>query len=266
MRFLLLLWLTATASSGLGFVAVGTRVPAMELPTPSGETRPLVDPDRTTVFLFFDPEKPHSLEALHEMAGVQARVGTEDVRWIGILSDRFDPAKAEEAVSGAGVRLQLLLDRNDALYGALEVRLYPTAGVIDPTGVLRAYVPYSSSNFAGALEAHLLHALGRLDDEGLEKALHPHAASVESDNGKARRHIKLAEMLWKVGRQDKAIEEARRAVENAPDMASAHAVLGDYLARTGRCEEARKALATALELDPGNERAKAAIERCDGDD
>jgi len=247
---------------GLAFVKVGTVIPNPDLPGLDGSEHALVDRQRLTVFLFFDPAQPRCLEVMREMGGLQGSFPKEKVRWVGIVSDRFDPAKAVTAAREAGLGLELLTDRGDQLYGALEVRLYPTVGIVDTKGVLRAYLPYHKVNFTGALDAEIRHALGEIDDAALERALHPQAADIGTKQAEAGRYLRFAEMLWKMGKRDKAIAKAREAAGIAPGSAAAHALLGSYLAGAGDCEKARPELEKALQLDPDNEQARKAMEAC----
>ncbi len=247
------------------FVKVGTVVPNPTLAGVDGGEHALVDPERLTVFLFFDPSQPHSREVMEEMARLQEKLKDENLRWVGVVSDRFDPAQASQLTGETGLVLELLVDREDRLYGDLEVRLYPTLGVIDTQGKLLAYLPYRKVNFAGSLEAYLLHALGRIDDEQLARALEPRAAEVGGNGAEAARRLKFARMLWDRGKQEKALEMARQAVEAAPESAEANALVGIFLAGMGDCEGARASLARALELDPENEQARAALEGCSGE-
>ena len=249
-------------SLGLAFAKVGSVIPNPTLPAPDGSRHALVDPERLTVFLFFDPAQPRCLDVMGEMSGLQKKFPAGKVRWVGIVSDRFDPSAAAAAVQKAGLKLQLLLDPKDRLYGGLEVRLYPTVGIVDSGGVLRAYLPYHKVNFTGALEAEIRHALGEIDDAALDRALHPKAVDIGTASAEAGRLLRFARMLWKMGQRDKALATARQAVEAAPSSAEAHALAGTYLAAMGRCDEALPSLERALELDPGNEEARTAMTEC----
>ena len=246
----------------LSFVKVGTVVPNPSLPGVEGGEHALVDPQRLTVFLFFDPSQPHSREVMEEMARLQEKMAGENVRWVGVVSDRFDAAAAEALTGETGLKLELLVDRGDRLYGDLEVRLYPTLGLIDSRGVLLAYLPYRKVNFTGALEAYLRHALGQIDDEQLASALDPKAAHIGGNGAEAGRLLKFAGMLWQRGKRDAALSTARKAVEAAPGLAEAHATVGVYLAGMGDCEAARASLLEALKLDPECETARTALEEC----
>jgi len=247
---------------GLAFAQVGTVIPNPTMAGIDGKQHALVDPQRLSVFLFFDPAQPRCLEVMKEMAGLQGSFSGDTVRWVGILSDRFDEATAAAAVRKARLALEILIDPGDTLYGALEVRLYPTVGILDKAGVLKAYLPYRKVNFTGALEAEIRHALGEIDDAALERALHPQAADIGGANAEAGRLLRFAGMLWKMGKKEKALATARKALETAPSSAEAQALVGIYLAGMGNCGEAIPNLQEALKLDPDNAEARRALTGC----
>jgi len=250
--------------TGVAFanVDVGSALPNPSLVGLDGVERALVDRQRATVFLFFDPRQDRSREVLGALADLQGEFDDTDVRWVGVVSDRFSSEDAASALSEIGVRLDTVVDSGDRLYGELGVRLYPSIGIADSQAILRAYLPYAKVNYMGAVEAHLRHVLGQIDDDALDRALHPTVGYVSSDAAAVGRTLKLARMLWDNGKRDKALAKAREAAEAAPDMADPHALVGIFLVEEGLCEEGRKSLSKALEIDPDQAEARAALLDC----
>jgi len=237
-------------------------VPNPDMPTATGGKEKLLAPEGLTVFIFFDPGGDHSREVLFQIAGIQAKMSEEKIHWKGILSDRFDVGAAAEMLTRSGADLDLLIDTGDRLYGQLKIRLYPTVDIADAQGVLHAYLPYTRANFDASLEAQLLHALGRIDDAQLAKALEPHAMEVNSSSAEAARMLKLAAILWKNDKREKAVEMAEKAVVISPESAGAQAALGLYLARSGQCREATAHLEKAAASMPENEEVTTALSHC----
>jgi len=254
--------LLLTAGVAFANIEVGSALPNPSLAGLDGIERSLVDPERVTVFLFFDPQQIHSRDVLGALAELQREFDDTGVRWVGVVSDRFSSESAASALSDSGVRLETVVDSGDRLYGELGVRLYPTAGIADTDATLRAYLPYAKVNYMSGLEAHLRHTLGQIDDGALDRALHPTAVDVSSTAAAVGRTLKLARMLWDNGKADKALAKAREAAEAAPDLADAHALVGVFLAEQGLCEEARVNLTRALEIDPSHSEAGAALLVC----
>jgi tetratricopeptide (TPR) repeat protein len=256
--------LVALASSGLAFanVEVGGRVPDPRLDRLEGGQRQLLAPGKTTLFVFFDPGHERCAETLGELAKVEGELAGAPVDWVGIVSERVPAGSVAPALAAAGARLDVVVDRSDALYGELGVRLLPSIGIADAAGVLRAYLPYERIGYAGAIRAHLEHALGRIDDAALAAALAPTAVTLNTDAEKARRTLTMAAKLYEMGKLDPALDTARKAAEADPGSAAAHALVGEILVAKSDCAGARPSLEKALALDPALEPAKAALARC----
>lgn len=251
--------------SGMAFayVDIGSPVPNPPQIGMDGVERSLVDSQAVTAFLFFHPKQEHSLEVLRALADLQKMMKDADIHWVGVVSDRFASEIVDAALAESGVDLETIIDEGDRLYGDLGVRLYPTIGIADSGGTLRAYLPYAKVNYMGALEAHLRHALGQIDDAALDLALHPTSADVSSQEAEVGRILKFARMLWDRDKRDKALAKAQEAVQTAPDLADPHALVGFFLVEMGNCDEGRTSLNRALEIDPDNTEALAALGKCD---
>ena len=243
-------------------VEVGSVVPRVTLKGTDEVACSLVDAQRVTAFLFFDPEQEHSREVLQALGRLQKGMSEPGVRWIGIVSDRVPEDVTAEVVDSAGVDLSIVVDRGDALYGALGVRLFPSIGIVDTEGLLRAYLPFAKVNYMGSVEAHLRHVLGQINDEELQQALHPKSIDVHSQEAAIGRTLKFARMLWDAGKRDKALAKAQEAEENAPDLAGPHALVGFFMVEEGNCDDGRTHLDAALAIEPDHEGALAALSTC----
>lgn len=257
-------WLPGLLSGLLAFayVAVGAPVPNPELPTLDGGSRSLLAAEGVTVFVFFDPEQEHSREVLGRLARLRGEMQGKPVDWVGVASDRFSAEAVAQALAAAELEMPVVVDRGDALYGALGVRLYPSAGIAGPGRELLAYLPYTKVNYARSLEAHLRHALGEIGDEELQAALEPEAVDWGGDGARAQANLRLARMLLAAGKLDKALERAREGAAQAPELAEAHGLVGAVQAAQGDCAAARESLGKALQLDPDNATAREASAKC----
>lgn len=251
--------------SGMAFanVELGEPIPNPSLPGLDGVERNLLDPQRVTTFVFFDPQQSHSIEVLGDLAELQKNLEGSDVCWVGVVSDRMSSEAVISALDESGVTLDIVVDIGDRLYGELGVRLFPSIGIADAGGALLAYLPYAKVNYMGSLEAYLGHALGRIDDGALERALNPSSTDVGTEEAQSRRILKFAHMLWDREKREKALEKAQEAVEIAPDLADAHATVGIFQVEMGNCEEGLASLNRALEIDPDHFEALAALGKCD---
>jgi len=113
----------------------------------------------------------------------------------------------------------------------------------------------------GQAEAHanLANALARLPGRGGE-AIAEYSAALRIDPSDAQSHYGLGLLLAREpGRVREAIEEFETAVQLNPGLAEAHFGLGISLAISGRRNEAEAHLKRALEIRPGYEPARKAL-------
>jgi tetratricopeptide (TPR) repeat protein len=217
------------------------------------------------VFIFFRPNQDHSLEALKQMAACEKELEGKPVHWVAIVADAAPEPDVRETVRQSGIRMPVLVDRGDALYGLLGVKLHPSIGIADPEHRLAAYEPFKMINYCETVRARIRYLLHEIDAAQLESALHPPQASIASGNeATARRYVMLGRMQLKSRQYDKALESARKSLEADTWNEAGLVLMGKALGGLGRCDEARKAFGQALERDPKNPAALEGIESCQG--
>jgi hypothetical protein len=248
-------------------VEVGQRVDDEELPTIDGGREPLLSRKAlANVLVFFRPGHDRSLATLKAMAGCEKEFAGRPVRWVAVVSGGHPADAVRATVAESGIRMPVLVDEGDRLYGKLGVRLHPVVGIVDDQGTLLDYVPFHQVNYCDMIRVRIrfaLHdvdaaAVGRVDAP--PKALYPN----EIPGAVAGRHVNLGEKFLASGQGPKAADQARIALEKDPGLAAAHALLGRALASQGRCREALSALDAALRLDPANAAAAEARLACEG--
>lgn len=217
------------------------------MPTLDGRTEQLLGDARVNVLVFFRAGQDHSASTLAQLAALEAELAGRPVRFVGVVSasDPRDPIRA--MVRTSGVRMPVLLDEGDALYGQLGVTLHPCIWVTDARHHLAGYQPFRKLNLLDATRGRIQLALGEIDEAQLAAILDPHPAPVAASRAHAR--LKLARKLLAAGAAQAAVESARAAVAQEPDLAEAHAVLAEALAAAGRCDEAEREAAAARRLD-----------------
>jgi peroxiredoxin len=230
-------------------VGVGEKVPNPELRRLGGGAERLLSKARVTVFVFFRPNQDHSLQTLGQLAALEAELAGRDLRFVAVTSDSYDPAAVAATAKEAAVRMPVLIDTDDALYGALGVALHPVVGLAAPDGRLLGYQHFLKVNMLDVLRARIQHALGEIGPADLARAIDPPAAGTGSPAATARRRAILSRMLLERGHADKAAESARAAIEVAPQVAEGHTALAAALAAQGRCRESREAQEAARRLD-----------------
>jgi tetratricopeptide (TPR) repeat protein len=260
---LLLGWLAPWLSAlGFAHAQVGSVIENVEMPTLAGNRHPLLTNATANVFIFFKPGQEHSRSALKELATVEKELAGKSVHWVAVVSDRIPKPDAEAEVKEAGIKMPVLVDAGDTLYGKLGVALEPVVGVTDQDRKLIAYQPFTKVNFAAVIRARVRHLLKEIDDRELAAVLDPPAAVNGNDAATAQRRLKLAEKLAAAKSYEKALESVNLSLEKDPGIAAAHALRGHILAAQGKLPEAIEAFGRALKLDPQDARALEGMKAC----
>jgi tetratricopeptide (TPR) repeat protein len=227
---------------------IGAAIANRKMPTLDGRRELLLGTAKASVFVFFRTGQDHSASALRQLAALERELAGKPVRFVGIVSSDDPRDEVDAMVREAGVRMPVLLDENDALYGELGVVLHPSIGIADARHRLAGYQPFRKVNLLDATRGRIQLVLGEITEAQLAAILDPPAAPVAVNRAHAR--VKLARRLLGTGAVDAAIQSARAAVALEPATAETHAVLAEALARGGQCEEAAREAALAHRIDP----------------
>ncbi len=228
---------------------VGTRIADRTMPTVDGRRAALLAPGKVSVFVFVRTRQEFSEIALRQLATLERELATKPVRFVAVVSDSEVPSEAQQLARETGVRMPILVDQGDALYGELGVAMYPSAGVVGRDGRLAAFQPFRKVNYLDAMRGRVQLVLGELSEAALAEILDP-GVPVQTGGGRAHARLTLARALLAGGNTEKAIESARAAVALDPGLAAAHEVLSEALAKAGRCEDAEREVTEARKLAP----------------
>jgi hypothetical protein len=265
MRFV---WPSLVAATVLGSLPawpfahaqVGSVIENVELATVDGRKHALLSNATANVFLFFKPGQEHSRAVLQQVAVCARDLSTQSVHWVAVVSSRFSRTEIDAEVRETGIRMPVLIDDGDALYGRLGVALVPVTGITDRDHRLVAYQPFTKINYVEVVRARIRHLLKEISDAELAQVLNPPKATQGGDVEVAHRRLKLAEKLWRAGNAATAQENVRQSIAKDPTFAPAHALLGKILTAQGRWADAVDAFEQALKLDPANALAREALE------
>lgn len=203
------------------------------------------------VFVFFRPEQDRSVDALTEMARCEKEFEKRPVRWVGVVSDSWSAESVRALVKQTGIRMPVLVDAGDALYGKLGIRLHPVIGLVDRQGKLAYFEPFRQLNYCERIRVRIRHLLGEATEGDVAKVDNPDASPLpHSDQGVARRHVNFARRLHDIKQHDQALLEVQKALALSPSSA-AWALRGKILAAQGKCSEASLAFDEALKIEPG---------------
>jgi len=229
---------------------LGDEIPNPEMEVLAGGAAKPLGKARANVFVFFRPGQDHSLQVLRQLAQLEREFAGKPVRFAAIASASDDRVGLRAMAAEAGIKMPVLLDRDDELYGTLGVIMHPVVGIADQRQRLAADQHFLRVNMLDVLRARIQQVLGEIGEAEVAKVLQPPKATSGGVEAVARRRLHLARMLLERGHADKATENARAAVAAAPSLAEAHATLAQALAAGGHCAEAEQAHAEARRLDP----------------
>jgi tetratricopeptide (TPR) repeat protein len=155
-------------------------------------------------------------------------------------------------VKEAGVKMPVLVDAGDALYGKLGIRLHPVVLMADRSWKLTAFEPFRQINYCDRIRVRIKLLLGEATQADVTRVDEPAATPLpHSDQGVSKRHVNFARRLHDLKQDDQALAELQKALGMAPS-AAAWALRGEILAGRGQCAEATQALEAALKLEPTN--------------
>lgn len=252
----------ARASENERRVQVGERIDDVELRTLEGKRdRLLSRGTKANVFVFFRPQQERSLDTLKELATCEKEFATKPVRFVGVVSDSWTLEEVRAFVQEAGVKMTVLLDEGDALYGKLGIRLHPVILIADGKGVLSAFEPFRQINYCERVKVRIRFALGEVTEAEIAKVDQPERATTRTEEGVARRHLNFARTLLRIQQREKALEEVQKSLAILPG-ADAYAMQGEILASLGKCPEAVRAFDAALKIDPDHAVAKEGKKGC----
>jgi tetratricopeptide (TPR) repeat protein len=244
---------SAVPSEGHAFVnlPLGGTLKNRQLPTLDGKRAPLLGNAKANLFVFFRPGQDHSIQTLTQLAALEKEFEAKPVRFVGVTSDSYPRAEVAATAREAGIRMPILIDEGDALYGELGVALHPVVGIVDERGKLLAYQHFLKINMLDLLRGRIQVALGEIGEAEMARLVEPTAAPIAlGSRSGAKSRFLLARALLGRGNFEKAIENARAGVALDPTYAPVHAILAKALSAGGQCTEAERENAEALRIDP----------------
>jgi tetratricopeptide (TPR) repeat protein len=251
------------ACSALAFanVPLGAVVDNAVLPVLTGGQQSFLSDTNVSIFIFFKPGLEHSNQALAQIAQCQQELADQPVHWCAIVSDRSPQAEVEATVAATGLKMPVLIDAGDALYGRLGVVLHPVVGVTDERRRLVAYQPFAKVNYHAFMKAQVQHALKEITDAELDEVMHPQAAVLGGDASVAHRFFRLAEKQFQKTNDVQALASVQKSLDKNP-TADAWTLRGRILLAESNRVDAAAAFAAALKLDPQAAEAQAGLKAC----
>jgi tetratricopeptide (TPR) repeat protein len=233
---------------------VGTVVDNVELATAAGGREKLLAPKmKVTAVIFVRTGQPRSADALKAMSQCERDLAGKPVRFVAVVAGDTPVAEAAAMAAAAGVKMTVLLDEKDQLYGKMGVRNHPVVFLLDAKNAIADFEQYRQIDYCEVVKAHIRLLLGEVDAAAVARLEAPAKNSMPGDDLRdvANRDVNLGRRQLKIKQYEKALASARKALEKAPS-AAAFSLIGDVYAAQGNCPNALKQYEQALKLDPAD--------------
>ncbi len=241
---------------------LGDVVEPLELKTLDGKKEPIASKKaQANVVMFFRTGQEFSEDALKAMAECEKEFAAKPVHWVGVVSDSESLDVVRQEVAAAGVKMPVLVDVGDALYGRLEIRLHPYTIILDKDRRVVVREPFHKISFCDRVKAQIRFVLKEVGAEEIAKLENPEKGTFRIPGGVAKRHLNYGRLLLEQKKWEKALEQAEKALVEGP-LAPAYTLRGHALVGLGKCAEAIAAFDQALKLDPGDVGAKEGRKGC----
>jgi len=162
-------------------VAVGDAIRDRPMVTIDGSRQALLGQAHATVFVICRPDHDRSLQTLRALALLEKEFAGKPVRFVAVTSDSYSSKAVRTMMRQAGVRMEVLVDKDDQLAGDLGVDTRPAVAIADAAHRLAAYQHFLSVNMGAVIQAQIEDVLGR------QRALvHQGIPPAERDSGAPR--------------------------------------------------------------------------------
>lgn len=241
---------------------LGDVIEPLELQSLAGATTAIGSKKaQANVIFFFRTGQEFSDDALKALAECEREFAAKPVHWVGVVSDTEPADAVKAAVAAAGVKMPVVVDVGDALYGRLEVRLHPYTIILDRDRRVVVREPFHKISFCDRVKAQIRFVLREVGAEELAKLENPDKGTFRIPGGVAKRHLNYGRLLLEQKKWEKALEQAEKALADGP-LAPAYTLRGNALVGMGKCAEALAAFEQALKLDSGDEGAREGRKAC----
>jgi hypothetical protein len=241
---------------------LGDVIEPMELKSIDGRRLPIASKKaQANVIFFFRTGQEFSLDALKFMAECEKEFEAKPVNWVAVVSGTENPVEVKAAVDGSGIKMPVLVDEVDALYGRLEIRLHPYTVILDKDRRVAVREPFHKIGYCDRIRAQVRFTLKEITAEDVAKLENPEKGTFRVPGGVAKRHLNYGRLLLEQKKWDKVLEQAEKALAEGP-LAAAYTLRGNALVGMGKCHEALAAFDQALKIDSNDAGAKEGRKAC----
>jgi len=174
--------------------------------------------DQAAVVVFVRPGQQQSDDALEQIKAVVAKQPAAQV--VLIFSGPDNAAAGADYAAARRITWPVILDRDYALSGKMNVHVWPATIVVGSDGVELARLTSLPTTYAADLHAHLDFASRKIDKAELDRRLASKQVVAATTQQAATRFLIIANALLERGQVDDAMTEIDQGLTRDPNDAS----------------------------------------------
>lgn len=179
-----------------------------------GKTWTVSGDEANIVLLFFMTDQENSRYAAQQIE--EMTDGHGSIRVAVVISGTDAPVRARSLAETPEWALPVIADPDYAVSGRFSVRVWPTTIVIGRDGEQIGRIAGLPKSFSKDIAAYIDFADGKIDADAMKERLTSHDVVASTPARVAARHVQLAERLVLRGQVDLAQREAHKALEVDP--------------------------------------------------
>lgn len=195
---------------------------------------------RPTVVLFLMPAQPRTHDVIEQLTPVVRAVTNVNV--VVVVSGEKAPDGAARIKSEEACNWPIMLDRDYALSGLLNVHAWPTTVLIGGGGDVLAHLPGLPKHYAKNVDTHLAFASGKIDRAEFERRINEPELIVDDPKSMASRHLQVAMRLLDKGLVEQARVELEKSLRLSPESPALQLAMVRALLRLGDVNRAASVL------------------------
>jgi tetratricopeptide (TPR) repeat protein len=199
---------TSTAGATVGWTAKDTAGRDVAVPMA----------DKPVVVAFLRPGQQQSDDALEQMKAVLAKQPAGQI--VLVFSGPDNAAAGHQYAAARMITWPVVLDRDYALSGKMNVHVWPATIVVGTDGTEIARLTGMPSSYAADLHANLDFAARQIDQAALNRRLSTKQVVAATSQQAATRYVIIANALLDRGQVDAALVEIEQGLTRDPSDAS----------------------------------------------
>ncbi|MBI5342240.1 MAG: tetratricopeptide repeat protein [Deltaproteobacteria bacterium] len=215
---------------------------------------------KITVLSFVKLAQERSRDQIRDLVDLQKELEAKGVDFLIVSAYTDTPDDAKKIAGELNARFQIILDREQKVYGDYGLFILPSTGISGKDGKFVFEHSSHGRDFKDVVGGKVRVLVGLLTEEEYRKRITPvESVSKSKEESEADRQIALGRALSKRGMHDKAAEKFLKALELDPKNLSGRISYGESLVAMKKYDEALLQFQKAKELSPSSKEAQLGV-------